>query len=55
MSPKQDQKRVALVIGSGSTSFEMIRALVDRLPVMVTPRCSFALDTFGWARQAPVA
>ena len=26
------------MIGSGSTSFEMIRALVDRLPVMVTPR-----------------
>jgi hypothetical protein len=26
------------VIGSGGISFEMIRALVDRLPVMVTPR-----------------
>ena len=30
--------RAAIVVGSGSTSFEMIRALVDRLPVMVTPR-----------------
>ena len=30
--------RAAIVIGSGGTSFEMIRALVDRLPVMVTPR-----------------
>ena len=30
--------RASIVIGSGSTSFEMIRALVDRLPVMVTPR-----------------
>ena len=30
--------RAAIVIGSGSTSFEMIRALVDRLPVMITPR-----------------
>jgi uncharacterized protein YbjT (DUF2867 family) len=30
--------RAGIVIGSGSTSFEMIRALVDRLPVMVTPR-----------------
>ena len=30
--------RAAIVIGSGSASFEMIRALVDRLPVMVTPR-----------------
>ena len=30
--------RASIVIGSGSTSFEMIRALVERLPVMVTPR-----------------
>ncbi|HMN99150.1 MAG TPA: SDR family oxidoreductase [Miltoncostaeaceae bacterium] len=30
--------RAGIVIGSGSTSFEMIRALVDRLPVMITPR-----------------
>jgi uncharacterized protein YbjT (DUF2867 family) len=30
--------RASIVIGSGSTSFEMIRTLVDRLPVMVTPR-----------------
>ncbi len=30
--------RASVVIGSGSLSFEMIRALVDRLPVMVTPR-----------------
>jgi uncharacterized protein YbjT (DUF2867 family) len=30
--------RASIVVGSGSTSFEMIRALVDRLPVMITPR-----------------
>jgi uncharacterized protein YbjT (DUF2867 family) len=30
--------RAAVIIGSGSLSFEMIRALVDRLPIMVTPR-----------------
>ncbi len=30
--------RASVVIGSGSLSFEMIRALVERLPVMVTPR-----------------
>jgi uncharacterized protein YbjT (DUF2867 family) len=30
--------RASIVIGSGSLSFEMVRALVDRLPVMVTPR-----------------
>ena len=28
----------SIVIGSGSLSFEMIRALVERLPVMVCPR-----------------
>jgi uncharacterized protein YbjT (DUF2867 family) len=30
--------RASIVIGSGSASFEMIRGLVERLPVMVTPR-----------------
>lgn len=30
--------RASIVIGSGSLSFEMLRALVERLPVMVTPR-----------------
>ena len=30
--------RASIVIGSGSVSFEMVRALVERLPVMVTPR-----------------
>ena len=30
--------RASIVIGSGSASFEMLRGLVDRLPVMVTPR-----------------
>ncbi|MEZ5362214.1 MAG: NAD(P)H-binding protein [Bryobacterales bacterium] len=32
--------RASIIIGSGSLSFEMIRALVDRLPVMITPRWS---------------
>ncbi len=30
--------RASIVIGPGSASFEMLRALVERLPVMVTPR-----------------
>jgi len=30
--------RASIIIGSGSLSFEMIRALVERLPVMITPR-----------------
>ena len=34
--------RASIVIGAGSSSFEMIRALVERLPVLVTPR---------WVRQ----
>ncbi len=29
--------RASIVIGSGSSSFEMVRALVEKLPVMVTP------------------
>ncbi len=30
--------RASVVIGTGSLSFEMIRALVERLPVMIAPR-----------------
>jgi uncharacterized protein YbjT (DUF2867 family) len=30
--------RASIVIGSGSLSFEMIRALVERLPIMICPR-----------------
>ncbi len=30
--------RASIVIGSGSLSFEMIRALTERLPVMISPR-----------------
>ena len=30
--------RASIIIGPGSLSFEMIRALVERLPIMVTPR-----------------
>jgi uncharacterized protein YbjT (DUF2867 family) len=40
--------RAAMIIGQGSASFEMLRHLVTRLPVMVTPRW---VDT----RSQPVA
>jgi len=30
--------RASVIIGSGSASFEIIRDLVEKLPVMVTPR-----------------
>ncbi len=30
--------RASIVIGSGSLSFEMVRALVSKLPIMITPR-----------------
>ncbi|MFN2370029.1 MAG: DUF2867 domain-containing protein, partial [Candidatus Krumholzibacteriia bacterium] len=30
--------RASIVLGSGSLSFEMIRSLTERLPVMITPR-----------------
>jgi len=40
--------RASIILGSGSASFEVIRALVERLPFMITPR---------WVAQAaqPVA
>jgi len=40
--------RAAMILGSGSASFEMMRYLVERLPVMITPR---------WVRNAvqPIA
>ena len=40
--------RAAMVIGAGSASFEILRHLVDRLPVMIAPRW---VDT----RSQPVA
>lgn len=30
--------RASIIVGHGSVSFEMIRALVERLPIMITPR-----------------
>lgn len=30
--------RAAVIIGAGGASFEMVRALVERLPIMITPR-----------------
>jgi uncharacterized protein YbjT (DUF2867 family) len=36
--------RASIVIGSGSLSFEMVRALVERLPVMLTPRWTRSLS-----------
>ena len=30
--------RAAMIIGAGSISFEILRSLVDRLPIMITPR-----------------
>ena len=30
--------RASIVIGSGSLSFELVRALVQRLPVMICPK-----------------
>ncbi|MBS0262996.1 MAG: NAD(P)H-binding protein, partial [Planctomycetes bacterium] len=35
--PRVIEFRASIVIGSGSLSFEMIRALVERLPVMICP------------------
>jgi hypothetical protein len=43
--------RSSIVIGSGSLSFELVRALVERLPVMITP-CWVLV---GWDHGADVA
>lgn len=40
--------RAAVIVGSGSLSFEMIRALTERLPVMVCPR-------WVYTRTQPIA
>ena len=32
------EMRAAVILGSGSLSFELIRALVERLPIMITPK-----------------
>ncbi len=36
--PQVIEFRASIVIGSGSLSYEMLRALVERLPVMICPR-----------------
>jgi uncharacterized protein YbjT (DUF2867 family) len=46
--PETVHVRAAMVIGSGSASFVMLKSLVERLPVMVTPKW---IDT----RSQPVA
>ena len=46
--PELTYVRAAMIIGQGSASFEMLRHLVTRLPVMITPRW---VDT----RSQPVA
>lgn len=52
--------RAAIVVGSGSVSFEMIRYLTERLPVMVTPRWVdtrvqpiAVRDVLSYLRRAP--
>lgn len=37
--------RAGVIIGSGSASFEIIRNLVQKLPVMITPKCITTLVT----------
>jgi len=57
--------RASIIIGSGSLSFEMIRALVERLPVMICPKwvrvaaqpiaIEDVLDYLTSALQLPIA
>lgn len=46
--PEVIELRASVVIGSGSLSFDLIRALVERLPVMITPQ-------WTTARAQPIA
>lgn len=46
--PPTVQFRASIILGSGSLSFELIRSLVNRLPVLVTPR-------WVWTRAQPIA
>ena len=46
--PPTIQFRASIIIGSGSLSFELIRSLVNRLPVLLTPR-------WVWTRAQPIA
>lgn len=46
--PPTLQFRASIILGSGSLSFELIRSLVNRLPVLVTPR-------WVWTRAQPIA
>ena len=41
--------RASVVIGSGSLSFELIRALVERLPIMICPRWGQKASTPGYS------
>lgn len=40
--------RASIIIGAGSLSFEMIKALVDKLPIMITPK-------WVWTLAQPIA
>lgn len=40
--------RASIIIGAGSLSYEMIRALVNRLPFMITPK-------WVWTKAQPIA
>ena len=46
--PELVHVRAAMIVGAGSASFQMLRGLVEHLPVMITPKW---LDT----RSQPVA
>ncbi|MGJ8676756.1 MAG: SDR family oxidoreductase [Akkermansiaceae bacterium] len=35
--------RASIIVGSGSASFEIIRDLVEKLPIMITPKWAFTL------------
>ena len=46
--------RAAVILGSGSASFEMLRYLTERLPAMVTPRWVAQPSAAGRDPRRPV-
>ena len=46
--------RASIVIGANSLSFEMIRSLVERLPIMITPKWVNVTAQLPWLRWVQI-
>jgi len=46
--------RAGIIIGSGSASFELIRDLVEKLPIMIAPKWFFLLTGYFLSLPLPI-